>query len=212
MEITQSNIILWLIALAVGYLLGSILFAKILVKAFAEKDIEAIGDKNPGAKNTMLNVGVGIGAAIAILDTLKTLGPMLIAFYIFHMGYIFVFFIAAGTIAGHLYPLYFGFHGGRGAATLIGSLLFFIPYEIIIAAIIVAMLYLLKHFLKEKFLISITKMLMATVLVSFFVPHLGIVKIMILVLVAVVLSNKKNLTALKEWMRQVIQTVEKKSP
>lgn len=212
MEITQSNIVLWLIALTVGYLLGSILFAKILVKAFVKKDIAAIGDKNPGAKNTMLNVGLGIGALIAALDTLKTLGPMLIAFYVFKMDQAFVFFIAIGTVAGHLYPLYFGFRGGRGAATMIGSFLFFIPYEIIAAALIVALLYLLKYFQKEKFLISVTKMLMATVLISFFMPHPGMVKIMILVIAAVVLSNKNNLVSLKEWLRQVVQTVEKKSP
>lgn len=209
MVLWQTNAVLWPLAFITGYLMGSILFAKILVKLIAKKDIESIGDKNPGAKNTMLNVGLGIGTLAGMLDILKTLGPMLIAFYAFRMDYVFVFLIAIGSLLGHLYPLYFGFRGGRGAASIIGFLIFFIPYAILGAAVIVALIYLIKFLLKEKFLISVTRMLMTTILVSVFLPHPVTVKVMILIIAGVALINRNNSASFKEWLRLLVQTVKK---
>lgn len=209
MEIGLSDILLRLMALVIGYLLGSILFAKILVRIFTGKDIEEIGDKNPGAKNTMINVGVGIGLAIGILDALKAWAPIVVAFYVFKADYFYLFLIGAGAVAGHMYPLYFHFKGGRAIACLIGFFLFFIPHEVMGAAVVMGLIYIVKFLLKKKFMISLSKLMIATVIVSLFMPHFLEIKIIVFNTLLVALFNRSNLAAFKEWFDQIIKTVEK---
>lgn len=208
---TLLSDILWRLLVLVGsYLLGSILFAKIMVKIFAGKDIEQIGDKNPGAKNTMLHVNFALGFIAGTLDILKAWAPTYLLGYFFWPDLSFSFCAALGAVLGHMYPLYNRFKGGRVISCLIGSFFFFIPYEIIWAAIIVGLIYLVKFLLKKNFLISLSKLMLATAVVSFFIPHDWIIKLMVFgLLVAGFVFNKANWDSSREWFSQVIQTVRK---
>jgi acyl-phosphate glycerol 3-phosphate acyltransferase len=134
-----TEIGLGILFLVTGYLLGSILFAWVVTKLITGKDIRTIGNGNPGGRNVLENIGFGWGVLAGVLDILKVLGPLLIAYYIFHLETIFLFSIAVGTLLGHLYPLYFNFKGGKGAAVLIGSYLLFIPPVIAGAGIAVSL-------------------------------------------------------------------------
>jgi len=115
-----------LVAIVLSYLLGSLSFAVIVSKALGMDDPRSYGSKNPGATN-VLRSGNKVAALLTLLlDALKGWLPV---FLIQHYGQPWGMGLGtaalAGTAAflGHLYPVFFGFKGGKGVATGAGALL-----------------------------------------------------------------------------------------
>lgn len=113
-----------LLALAVGYLLGSIPFGLLLTRLAGQGDIRSVGSGNIGATNVLRTGRKGLAAATLVLDALKGTAAVLIARYAFPDG---VNFAAAGALVGHLYPFWLRFRGGKGVATFLGILLPLLP-------------------------------------------------------------------------------------
>ncbi|QYZ66803.1 MAG: acyl-phosphate glycerol 3-phosphate acyltransferase [Gammaproteobacteria bacterium (ex Lamellibrachia satsuma)] len=102
-----------------AYLLGSISSAIIVCKLMRLPDPRTQGSNNPGATN-VLRIGGKKAAAITLLgDMLKGLIPMLIA-HLFTDSPLILALTAIAAFLGHLYPLFFGFQGGKGVATALG--------------------------------------------------------------------------------------------
>jgi len=121
-DLLQQPIILIISFALFGYLLGSVSTAIITCKIMSLPDPRTVGSNNPGATN-VLRAGGKKAAIITLLgDMLKGLIPVLIAVSMSMPNEV----IAATGVAaflGHLYPLYYGFKGGKGVATLLGVLL-----------------------------------------------------------------------------------------
>lgn len=115
-----------LIALAFGYLLGSIPFGLLLTRAAGLGDVRTIGSGNIGATNVLRTGSKKLAALTLLLDALKGTVAVLVAHRI---GADYGFAILAGLVAalgaflGHLYPVWLRFKGGKGVATYIGVLL-----------------------------------------------------------------------------------------
>ncbi|MCO5146774.1 MAG: glycerol-3-phosphate 1-O-acyltransferase PlsY [Aquamicrobium sp.] len=108
-----------LIALAFGYLLGSVPFGLLLTRAAGLGDVRKIGSGNIGATNVLRTGNKGLAAATLLLDALKGALAVLVAQrWGVEAG------IAAGFAAflGHLFPVWLGFKGGKGVATYLGVL------------------------------------------------------------------------------------------
>ncbi len=102
-----------------AYLLGSISSAVLVARAMGLPDPRTQGSGNPGATN-MLRVGGKKAAAITLLgDALKGLLPMLLA-HALGMAPGMLALTGLAAFLGHLYPLFFGFRGGKGVATALG--------------------------------------------------------------------------------------------
>lgn len=102
-----------------AYLLGSISSAIIVCRIMGLPDPRTEGSNNPGATN-VLRIGGKKAAAIALVgDALKGLIPMLACHA---LGVTPLIFALTGIAAflGHLYPVFFGFKGGKGVATALG--------------------------------------------------------------------------------------------
>lgn len=114
-----------IIAAVLAYLLGSLSFAVIVSKAMGLADPKSYGSGNPGATN-VLRSGSKKAAILTLLgDTLKGVIAVLLAKYFAAQFGITAVGIAAVAIAvflGHLYPVFFGFKGGKGVATAAGVL------------------------------------------------------------------------------------------
>ncbi|MGE3305723.1 MAG: glycerol-3-phosphate 1-O-acyltransferase PlsY [Rhizobiaceae bacterium] len=108
-----------LIALAFGYLLGSIPFGLILTRAAGLGDVRSIGSGNIGATNVLRTGNKGLAAATLLLDALKGTAAVLIAGY---WGPEAAMAAGLGAFLGHLFPVWLGFKGGKGVATYIGVL------------------------------------------------------------------------------------------
>ncbi|QMU62106.1 MAG: glycerol-3-phosphate 1-O-acyltransferase PlsY [Gammaproteobacteria bacterium] len=113
------------ILIVVGaYLLGSFNSAIIVSKAFSLPDPRNLGSGNPGATN-VLRTGNKIAAVITLAgDLLKGLLPVL-AVDLLTANTPLVAATGVAALLGHMYPLYYGFKGGKGVATTLGVLLGF---------------------------------------------------------------------------------------
>jgi glycerol-3-phosphate acyltransferase PlsY len=118
-----------------AYLLGSVSSAILVCRLMGLPDPRAEGSKNPGATN-VLRIGGKKAAAITLLgDSLKGLVPMLIA-HLLDAGPVMLAATGLAAFLGHLYPLFFGFQGGKGVATTLGVQLgLYWPIGLSVAAI-----------------------------------------------------------------------------
>ncbi len=110
-----------LFAAALGYLLGSVPYGLILTKAAGLGDIRAIGSGNIGATNVLRTGNKGLAAATLVLDAVKGVAALLLARWIWGEEAALVAGVAA--MAGHAFPAWLGFKGGKGVATGAGVLL-----------------------------------------------------------------------------------------
>ncbi len=120
--------------IVVAYLLGSISAAIITCKLMGLPDPRSEGSKNPGATN-VLRIGNKKAAALTLFgDFLKGLIPVLIgrALEIEPQE---LALIAMAAFLGHLYPIFFGFQGGKGVATAFGVILG-LSWQVALAAIL----------------------------------------------------------------------------
>jgi glycerol-3-phosphate acyltransferase PlsY len=112
------------IYLLFSYLIGAISFGIVISHIFSLPDPRTIGSKNPGATN-VLRTGKKLAALLTLLgDALKGSLTVGLAQY-FELSPLIVGLIAIATLIGHVFPIYYGFKGGRGVATAAGILFMF---------------------------------------------------------------------------------------
>ena len=102
-----------------GYMFGSISTAIIVCRLMGLPDPRTEGSKNPGATNVARLGGKKAAALTLVGDMLKGLIPVLIAQYL-QMSPVILAATALAAFLGHLYPVFFGFQGGKGVATALG--------------------------------------------------------------------------------------------
>jgi glycerol-3-phosphate acyltransferase PlsY len=107
------------IAILVAYALGSIPFALLVGRWWGVGDLRRVGSGNLGAANVLRASGVTAGALVALLDIAKGAVSVILARHITDEP---AAPAAAGVaaIAGHIYPIWLGFRGGKGVATTAG--------------------------------------------------------------------------------------------
>lgn len=104
-----------------GYLLGSVSSAILICKLLGKADPRSTGSGNPGATNVLRSHGRGPAAATLAGDVLKGVLPVLLA-KLLGMSPLVIALAGLGAFFGHLFPVFFGFRGGKGVATYIGVL------------------------------------------------------------------------------------------
>ncbi len=109
------------IAVIISYLIGSISSAIVVCKIMRLPDPRTQGSKNPGATN-VLRIGGKKAAVITLLgDVLKGVVPVLAAKW-YGLDTLSLSLVAFAAFFGHLYPIFFGFQGGKGVATAFGCM------------------------------------------------------------------------------------------
>ncbi len=111
-----------------GYLIGSVSFSILFSKIFKKEDIRTKSSGNAGATNSMRNYGFGVGVLIMVLDMAKPILAIIIAYVsslFMHGDWKFIVLEVVGffAVVGHIYPVFFNFKGGKGAASYAGFLL-----------------------------------------------------------------------------------------
>lgn len=125
-----------LLSWVISYLIGSISFSYLISKKIAGIDIRSHGSGNAGATNTLRVLGKGPAILVLLLDAAKGL----LAMGVTHLltGGDPVAYAVSGlfAIAGHNWPIFFGFRGGKGIATTLGVALGFSPLAFLIGAVL----------------------------------------------------------------------------
>jgi acyl phosphate:glycerol-3-phosphate acyltransferase len=109
-----------IISIIVGYVCGSIPFGLLLARAAGLGDIRNIGSGNIGATNVLRTGNKSIAALTLVCDVLKGFVPVVLGTYLAGLwgGQLAGF----AAIAGHIFPVWLGFKGGKGVATAVGIL------------------------------------------------------------------------------------------
>jgi len=114
------------VAVGAGYLIGSLSFAVIVSRLMGLADPRSYGSGNPGATN-VLRSGNRVAAILTLaLDALKGYVPVLLVLLFgapFGLGETTAAWVGFAAFAGHLWPVFFRFQGGKGVATAAGALL-----------------------------------------------------------------------------------------
>ncbi len=116
----------YIVSAVTAYLLGSLSFGIIFSKLKYKKDIRDYGSNNAGMTNMLRTFGKGAAALVFLFDTLKGAAAVLIAKYLLHFDgdpTVCAYTAMVFVVLGHLFPLYFGFRGGKGVATLVGAIM-----------------------------------------------------------------------------------------
>ena len=106
-----------------AYLLGSIPFGLLVVKALGGPDIRAIGSGNIGAANVTRNAGKFAGILTLLLDAGKGYAAVWLAAHYSRGNIRWMMLAAVCAIVGHMFPVWLGFNGGKGVATGLGVFL-----------------------------------------------------------------------------------------
>lgn len=147
--------------IVVAYLVGSISSAIIVCRLMRLPDPRSVGSGNPGATN-VLRVGGKKAAAITLFgDMLKGLLPVVAGKYL-GVGELALALTGLAAFIGHLYPVFFGFKGGKGVATMLG-VLFGMHWAVGLATAVTWLI------IAKVFRISSLSALIATVLAPFYV-------------------------------------------
>ncbi|HZL32096.1 MAG TPA: glycerol-3-phosphate 1-O-acyltransferase PlsY [Pseudolabrys sp.] len=110
-----------IVALAFGYLLGSIPFGLLITRAAGGPDVRTIGSGNIGATNVLRTGRKDLAALTLLCDALKGTVAVLIAAHF--GGHNAALAAGLGAFFGHLFPLWLKFKGGKGVAIYIGLLI-----------------------------------------------------------------------------------------
>jgi glycerol-3-phosphate acyltransferase PlsY len=133
----------WLIII-ISYLIGSIPTAYLLGHFTAGHDIRQMGDENAGAANAYRELGPKAGIIVGVIDAAKGSAVILIA-QATGMTQLIVLFAGAAAVAGHNWPVFLGFRGGRGVSTTLGILLVLVTIPMLVLALPTLLILILKR-------------------------------------------------------------------
>lgn len=137
-----ESVLFGLGAVVVSYLLGSIPSAYIMTRLRKGIDIRELGVGNMGATNVLRHVGVWEGSVVGLTDIAKGAAAILIA-QALSVSQLWLLGAGFGALLGHNFPVFVGFRGGKGSATIVGIFLILAPKEIGIVLGIIAIPFLI---------------------------------------------------------------------
>lgn len=192
------QLIVLIILIISAYLLGSIPTAVWVGKGFYGIDIREHGSKNAGATNTIRVLGWKAGLPVMIVDILKGFAAVALIRFVQSSPpgtdqFVNCQLILGGTaVIGHVFPVFAGFRGGKGVATLFGMVLAISPYSTLVCAgVFFITLFLTKYVSLSSILAGFTFPI--AVIVIFHTSITSMVIFSIAVFFLLILTHQKNI-------------------
>jgi glycerol-3-phosphate acyltransferase PlsY len=136
-----------LLATATAYLLGSIPFGYLIVRWQRGIDVRETGSRSIGATNVMRNLGISGFVATFVLDCGKGAAAVMLASRLTGNDARWVAAAAVAAVAGHVFPVWLGFRGGKGVATGVGVFAALAPTPLALALVLFAVLVAIWRFI-----------------------------------------------------------------
>lgn len=132
--------------IAVAYLLGSIPSAVWIGRRFYGVDVRQHGSKNAGATNTLRVLGLRAALPVFAIDMLKGLAAVMLSHLAGYPAGSDAMFnlkvaLVAAAVVGHILPVFAGFKGGKGVATLAGAVLGVYPLAVLLCLVVFAVVF-----------------------------------------------------------------------
>lgn len=137
------------LVLIAAYLLGSIPFGYLIVRAKEGADVRESGSGGTGATNVSRRAGKLAGVGTLLLDALKGAGAVLLARWLLTGDFGVNWWVAAAAVLavlGHCFPVWLGFRGGKGVATGVGVFLSLYPLAVACAAVVFVLAFALTRY------------------------------------------------------------------
>lgn len=136
-----------ILVMVVSYFIASINPAIIISKKVLNKDIRELGSKNAGTTNSIRTMGKKWGAIVFILDLLKVVASYIIILLAFRLFNVQINSLSKslyilGSVLGHVFPIYYGFKGGKGVAVYLMSAMI-VDYKVTLVCLTVGVILIL---------------------------------------------------------------------
>lgn len=198
------------VGLIIGsYLMGSIMFAKILTKT-QKKDITSAGSGNPGSMNMLRNHGFFFGVLNLILDALKGAIPAICGFFLFGgfdggvVARSAIYIAGISAVVGHCFPVWYKFKGGKGVATTMGFCMVAHPYiSLAIFGVYIILFAITRIGSLCSLICAIIYLIVDTVMLCLEHNYVGLV-IIYVVMFLIVWAHRSNIKRLLEKRENVI--------
>lgn len=135
------SIVIGLVFVVAAYLIGNLNFAYILVKFLKNEDVRNYGSGNAGTTNVLRVMGKNVAIPVFLLDALKGCLVVVIGRYVLSLNEVFLVLGGIAVVAGHNWPAFLQFRGGKGTATSLGVFLTY-DWEVAIIAIMIGLIVL----------------------------------------------------------------------
>jgi glycerol-3-phosphate acyltransferase PlsY len=188
--------------LIAAYLLGSIPFGYLIVRAKEGADVRETGSGGTGATNVTRRAGKYAGVVTLLLDAAKGALAVYLArkYFVPDFG---INWLVAGAvvmvIVGHMFPVWLGFRGGKGVATGVGAYLVLAPLAVVGAALIFLLVVVATRYVSLGSILATASFPFFVWLVSRFRPIEGLREILIASLMAgalIIFMHRANITRL----------------
>jgi len=187
--------------LIVAYLLGSVPTSVWVGKWFFDLDIRTQGSGNAGATNTIRVLGIKAGIPVLIFDVFKAWLAVHIGNYLNNIGFtenqeiIYRIMLGGLAIVGHVYPVFAGFRGGKGVATIVGVIIALYPDSFLVILVIFAAIFAITRIISVSSIIS--SLLFPVVAIFVFGEHrLPLILLAIGIAVFIPFTHRENIKRL----------------
>lgn len=189
-------------AIILAYLIGSIPTSVWIGRAFYKVDVRTKGSGNAGATNTIRVLGYKAGIPVLLLDVFKGWLAVFIAHFFWRETYTFPDYVdlkimlAVAAVVGHVFPIYVGFKGGKGIATLLGIGIALYPLGSLIAVIVFAFVLILSGYVSLGSIIASVTFPFVELLILRNTEYISLNLLAIAVAVFVPITHHKNIKRL----------------
>lgn len=125
-----------ILVLVAAYLIGGIPFGYLLVKLKSGADVRAMGSGNIGATNVLRTTGRGLGVLTLLLDIGKGALAVWLADYLTDHSLTAMALAALAVMAGHAFPIFLKFKGGKAVASFVGAFLYLCPLPLLTVLVV----------------------------------------------------------------------------
>ncbi|QDP72222.1 glycerol-3-phosphate 1-O-acyltransferase PlsY [Legionella israelensis] len=186
------SVLLFIFSVLFGYLLGSLCSAIIVSRMFSLPDPRLEGSKNPGATNVLRLAGKKYALIVLLFDALKGVIPVLLAKAL-GASPTTVAFTCLAAVAGHMFPVFFQYRGGKGVATAIGA---FLALHFILGVTIIATWLIVANFTRYSSLGSIVSMCLAPFYSMLMLSNINTFPPLFFIAIFILYKHRNNITRL----------------
>lgn len=196
------EILIFIGMIIISYLLGGVSIARFITKKGETGEISSQGSGNPGTMNMLRTQGLTLGLFTLFCDALKGVIPSLFGLLYYghmvdtQMGYTALFVFGFFAVVGHIFPIYYGFKGGKGIATTFGV---FMVADPISTSILFAIMFVIFYFIKIGSVVSLLFIIIDAIL-QLFDEYVGFnavaIVFMLLMVLLDIFAHRTNLIRL----------------
>lgn len=188
----------------IGYLIGCLNFGVIVPKIMYKKDIREYGSGNAGATNAFRVFGKIAGVIVLLLDFSKSLAFLLVLEHKFEeSSMIMLAYAGLFVVIGHIFPVFFGFKGGKGVSATGGTIAAICPFAFVPLALVFILTILIKKKVGLGSVVAVSMIPFGVMLVNFLTHQdlatiFAVFAINLVMSVIVVYRHKENIIQMKK--------------